>query len=79
MKPLRRILKAGDRPRAFEPNEAQEMRQAIEEASKLVYLADAAKTPDEADGYLDKAEEHFEKITELLCKSVCLERIEQVA
>jgi hypothetical protein len=75
MKPFQRIRMTGDMPRAFEPNEAQEIRQAIEEASNLVYLADAAKTPDEADGYLDKAEEHFQKITELLCRSSGMERV----
>lgn len=58
-----------DMPRAFEPSEAQEIRQAVETATNLVYLADAAKTLDEADEYLEKAEEHFQKITELLWRS----------
>jgi hypothetical protein len=69
MKPLQRVRLAGDFPRAFEPNEAQEIRQAVEKATNLVYLADAAKTPGEADKFLDKAEEHFQKISEILCRS----------
>jgi hypothetical protein len=75
MKPFQQIRMAGDMPRTFEPNEAQEIRQAIEKASNLVYLADAAKTLDETDGYLDKAEEHFQKITELLCRSSGMKRV----
>jgi hypothetical protein len=53
---------AGDMPRAFEPNEAQEIRQAIEKASNLVYLADAAKTLDEADDILTKRKNIFRRL-----------------